>query len=324
MSGFHKLGVCLLALSVGQSASAQAAPRKAAPSPPDVAIRSTYTSGGQVSVNKTYFKGARERFDFPGVSVITQCDRKRSLQLNAATRRFLVVSGVPPVAQPAGGSDAPPSPPQGAIISETTTLSDTGERKTMFGLEARHIKTVTVRQPDANACDPQGSRGRDRRVVRRPAGSRRVPCRTDAIRARRCGRSGLYRSHRGTAGRRREAGVRPQYHDHDDRGRRQGHQDHGHGSHRPPGSSISRRGAIRRAAGLYRGQEPSRALAVSLGPRQPGRCRLRLAGGRHPHVGRQETGGPPDRHRRPAQRERPGAVAAVAARRLDRQLEQVP
>jgi hypothetical protein len=35
----------------------------------------------------------------------------------------------------------------------TTTLSDTLERKTLFDLEARHIKTVIAKQTDANACD---------------------------------------------------------------------------------------------------------------------------------------------------------------------------
>jgi hypothetical protein len=158
----RKLSACLLALLVGQSASAQTPARRTpiGKKAGDVAMRTTYTSGALVSVNRSYFKGARERFDFPGVSVITQCDRNRSLQLNAATRRFLVVvSTIPPAARPAaGGTDAPQSPPQGGVISETTTLSDTGERKTMFGLEARHIKTVTVRQPDAKACDSQGSR----------------------------------------------------------------------------------------------------------------------------------------------------------------------
>ena len=33
-------------------------------------------------------------------------------------------------------------------MTQTITLTDTGERKQMFGLEARHIKTVvTARQP---------------------------------------------------------------------------------------------------------------------------------------------------------------------------------
>ena len=253
------LSVCLLALSVGQSASAQTP----APKTPigkkagDVAMRTTYTSGAHVSANRTYFKGPRERFDFPGVSVITQCDRNRSLQLNAATRRFLVVSSKPPAARPAsGGTDAPQMPAEGGVISETTTLSDTGERKTMFGLEARHIKTVTVRQPDSKACEPE-KYDRDRWMVRRPAGPCRVSGRAGAARVRRLGRSGLYRSHREEAGRRREAGVRPQHHGDDDRGRRQGRQDPGHGSHRPSGGS-SRRSAIRRAGGLYRGPEPER------------------------------------------------------------------
>ena len=48
---------------------------------------------------------------------------------------------------------APPPPPKGGVITETITLTDTGDRKQMFGLEARHIKTVVVRKPGANACE---------------------------------------------------------------------------------------------------------------------------------------------------------------------------
>ena len=35
----------------------------------------------------------------------------------------------------------------------TTTLSDTLERQTMFGLEARRIKTLVIKQSSDKACD---------------------------------------------------------------------------------------------------------------------------------------------------------------------------
>ena len=42
---------------------------------------------------------------------------------------------------------------RGGVVTMTTTLSDTLERKTMLGLEARRIKTVVAKQFTANACD---------------------------------------------------------------------------------------------------------------------------------------------------------------------------
>lgn len=187
----RKVVACLFVLSVARPIAAQtpgsrqppgkkagttrAAGKQVEPSPPDVAIQTKYTSGAQVSVNKTYFKGARQRFDFPGLSLISQCDLGRTVQLNEATRRYLVVPNTavaqpiapparPPTADPMAAMSSMGAPgsaqaqPAGGVIIETTTLSDTGERRMMFGQEARHIKTVTVRQPDANACDPEGSR----------------------------------------------------------------------------------------------------------------------------------------------------------------------
>src|SRR5207248_9091301 len=57
-----------------------------------------------------------------------------------------------------GGRGAKPAPkPKGGVITETITLTDTGERKPMFGLEARHIKTVVVRQPGDGACETRGT-----------------------------------------------------------------------------------------------------------------------------------------------------------------------
>lgn len=155
--------------------TAEPAPAPApAPPPSDVQILTKYITGAQISENKTYIKGARQRFEFPGITMITQCDLKRSLQIHDATKQYMVVStempaSAPPAAIPDPQASAmalmgnpgatPPTPPkpQGGVIAETITLTDTGERKQMFGLEARHIKTAIVRQPGANACDTKSS-----------------------------------------------------------------------------------------------------------------------------------------------------------------------
>jgi hypothetical protein len=174
-------------LSIAWSASAQTAaqkpkpPKKAvaaakpaekAPATPkapatDVKMLTKYVNGAQASENTTYMKGVRQRFEFPGVTMITQCDLKRSLQLHDATKHYMVVPDETPVAEPAAppaATAAPPaagaakSKPQGGVIAETITLTDTGERKQLFGLEVRHITTVTVRQPGAKACESKTTR----------------------------------------------------------------------------------------------------------------------------------------------------------------------
>ncbi len=154
--------------------AAMPAPPPLPPPPKDVTFRTKYVNGPQVSENATFIKGVRERFEFPGVTMITQCDLKRNLQLHDATKQFMVMSSETPAGQPASAGSTPdpaaPPPdssltaaaaakkPQGGVITETTTLTDTGERTQMFGLEARRITTVTVRQPGPKACDPRTTR----------------------------------------------------------------------------------------------------------------------------------------------------------------------
>jgi len=204
-----KLFCSVLALSLASLASAQTAvpkkppvkkapaPAKAAPktppapepvpaSPPpppptDVRIHTKLVNGAQISENSTYFKGVRQRFEFPGITMINQCDLKRSVQLNNTAKQFIVVSTEPPAPPPAatpapisevadaatqaqlaamsgrGGRGGPPKP-KGGVITETITLTDTGERKELFGREARHIKTVLARQPGPNACESKTTR----------------------------------------------------------------------------------------------------------------------------------------------------------------------
>ena len=96
------------------------------PPPKDVTYPAKYVNGPQVSENTTYIKGVRERFEFPGVTMITQCDLKRSVQLHDGTgvswwcrarprpprprrpNRHLI-RGWPPKAHPRHWLPAPPS-----------------------------------------------------------------------------------------------------------------------------------------------------------------------------------------------------------------------
>jgi hypothetical protein len=166
-----------------------AAPAKAAPVPKplppppppppasDIEVHSRYTRGAEVSENTTYIHGPRQRVEFPGVITIEQCDLHRTVLLNVTSKKYLIrpYAEAPAVAPktPAAVEAAPETgsgalaamdmtgsgsqpPPKGGVITYTATLTDTLERKPLFGMEARRIRTVIVKQPSASACDKSG------------------------------------------------------------------------------------------------------------------------------------------------------------------------
>lgn len=126
----------------------------------DLHIKKSITVGGNfVSSAETSIKGARERTvnQGPNGSTITlrQCDLKRTLTLNEQAQTYFVnpdpedenaakaaalATGMP-VAEGGGGK-----------IVLTTTITDTGERKTLYGYSARHLKAKVVQEPSPDAC----------------------------------------------------------------------------------------------------------------------------------------------------------------------------
>jgi hypothetical protein len=153
------------------------APKPLPPPPPsDVRVQTRYTRGAEVSENTTYIHGARQRVEFPGVVTLDQCDLNRTVLLNVASKKFLLrpyaeapalTSNAPAAAAPATDSEAfasmgmtgrggQPQPAKGGVITYTATLTDTLERKTLFGREARRVTTIIVKQPSASACDKTG------------------------------------------------------------------------------------------------------------------------------------------------------------------------
>ena len=152
-------------------AAAAPAPKPEPPPPPGVKMTTAYTQGAQVSQNTTYLQGARQRVEFPGVITLDQCDLKRSVLLNTEVKRYRVQPY--PESRPAAAAAEAADPmaaqlaqmqamglgqpagqkPRGGVVTMTTTLSDTLERQTLFGLEARRIKTIVIKQSSPSACD---------------------------------------------------------------------------------------------------------------------------------------------------------------------------
>jgi hypothetical protein len=126
----------------------------------DLHIKKSVTVGGNfVSSTETSIKGARERSvtQGPNGSTITlkQCDLKRTLTLNEQAQTYLVTND--PQDENAAKAAAlatgmPAAEATGGKITVTTTITDTGERKTMYGYPARHLKAKVVQEPSPDAC----------------------------------------------------------------------------------------------------------------------------------------------------------------------------
>ncbi len=129
----------------------------APPPPPDVRYKAVYSTGDMKTESLTYVKGERERFEFQEMVLLRQHDQKRTIQISKSANTYLVSpEGAPPTPIMPGMPPAPPKP--SGIIVMTTTIVDTGERKSAFGLQARHVKTMVDKQPMAGACDTSRQR----------------------------------------------------------------------------------------------------------------------------------------------------------------------
>ena len=143
-------------------ATAKPAPEPAKPTPPpspqDVRYKTVYTNGDQKTESVTYVKGERERFEFQDMILLKQRDQKRTVQISRSANAYLVTPedspAVPPPAQPSASTPAPTP----GVATVVTTIVDTGERKMLFGQQARHVKTLIDRQGAPKGCDPTKQR----------------------------------------------------------------------------------------------------------------------------------------------------------------------
>ena len=135
------------------AAAAAPAPK---PVPADIRFTSKYTTGDQVTESASYIKGTRERYELSDMILLRQHDLQRVVQISRGSKTYLVTPEDIPVA-PAPVEPAAASKPPGVVLV-ATSIVDTGERKTMFGQQARHVKTMIDRQPQPGACDQSKQR----------------------------------------------------------------------------------------------------------------------------------------------------------------------
>ncbi len=118
-----------------------------------------------------YIKGQRERTEqtLPGMNLqmvtIKECDLRRDIQLNDSAK----VYKIEPFSDPTPATIAPrpttPPPPttnkptrKGGVVTINVTMTDTGERKEMFGYQARHLKMAMSFTSSPDACSKANMR----------------------------------------------------------------------------------------------------------------------------------------------------------------------
>jgi hypothetical protein len=147
--------------STRKPATAKPAPAKPAPAvkpapapaPSDVRFKSRYTTGDQITEGMTYLRGNRERYELGDMILLRQHDLKQSVQISRASSTYLITPDA------AVDSAAPAADQKGSgVVNLDTSIADVGERKPMFGLQARRVMTVIDRQPQAGACDQSKQR----------------------------------------------------------------------------------------------------------------------------------------------------------------------
>ncbi len=141
----------------------------------DIRIKRRVTDADKQYETTLLLKGARQRTEtrheakaaggFFEVAFVEQCDRKQMIWIDLSNRRFAVQTGSTPAAAVMAFNESQlPADKQRlkaaearsrkkGLLSATTTVIDTGERREMFGLVARHLKTTTVWTATPRTCN---------------------------------------------------------------------------------------------------------------------------------------------------------------------------
>ena len=132
----------------------------------DFKITFKQTVSGQSIQSTTMIKGQRERSE-TSVSAgaytmstvnITQCDMKRTIQINDRARKYLITpmdDGSSSDSTSTGAARTSSPATRGGVVTMTVNTVDTGERKEIMGYTARHLKRTTIMESSPDACTQQ-------------------------------------------------------------------------------------------------------------------------------------------------------------------------
>lgn len=133
----------------------------------DIKVRQRVSMSGQTFETTKMIKGARQRteqrssaggaMDFMSqVATIEQCDLRRTAYVNDTKKLYFIE----PFAEESTTQPVRPTQRQtdrqirqGGTVTMTFVVTDTGERKTIFGLTARHLKILQEMESSADSCN---------------------------------------------------------------------------------------------------------------------------------------------------------------------------
>lgn len=134
----------------------------------DVKIKSKMSVSGRSMERTEMVKGQRSRSEMeimPGMSQVQiyQCDKKQMIQLNDRCKVYMVTSleddaeTTAATAEKSTGTTRAARPTRtpttkGGVVTMTSTMKDTGQRKKFFGYDARNIKSTMTSESSPDAC----------------------------------------------------------------------------------------------------------------------------------------------------------------------------
>ncbi len=139
-------------------------------------LRQSTSTMGMKSESTIYVKGMRKRTEGGGymgmtnLTTIEQCDRQRTIRINDKKKLYyiepfskdaeeIIDEDAKPAAKikPVTAASVQTKDKTGGVITMWYSIVDTGERKKMYGLTARHIWTTQKIKPSADACTMKDS-----------------------------------------------------------------------------------------------------------------------------------------------------------------------
>jgi hypothetical protein len=131
----------------------------------DFKIRQKMTMGGRTTESAVMIKGARERTESEQMGIksvtIMECDLKRTIMISDVEKKYFIepmATDSAPVAPSTATTTTRTKTKKGGIVTRTLEIIDTGERKQVFGMTARHIKTIMTTDPSPDACEKDDQR----------------------------------------------------------------------------------------------------------------------------------------------------------------------
>lgn len=131
----------------------------------DLKLKTRMTMESFTIDSLSYIKGYRERSEqtLPGMNLqmvtIKQCDLRRDIQINDSAKVYKIEPFSTPSASPTPAQPTPQAPPpsnrptrKGGVVTFNITMTDTGERKEMFGFTARRLKMAMSLTASPEAC----------------------------------------------------------------------------------------------------------------------------------------------------------------------------